>query len=396
MHVLIMPSERYLPKDDPLQGIFQQDQAHALKRHGYKVGVIAPPELRSIRLLIKKHSKWPVGKIIGDDQGIPVYNYHGWSWIPHRFQSQLLLWLRAGKILFKNYIKQHGKPDIIHAHNARNAGFLASKIKKRWNIPYVLTEHSSTYAREPIHSSEVSYIEEAFKNADKRLVVSPRLGNTLERVVGNSVCPWEWVPNIVDCKFTSNIQLRKKEHGKKPVRFLNVGSLIEIKGQDDLLQAFASKFTGKIDVQLRIGGDGILRRKLEILSERLRVDKQVTFLGKLTREQVLMEMQSCDVYVHSSHYETFGVVLIEALSCGKPVVSTACGGPECIVCDQNGKLVSPGDIISLGKAMEDVLVNIDSYEANWIRNDCIARFGEQAVVDQLSSIYQEITQGNKI
>jgi glycosyltransferase involved in cell wall biosynthesis len=391
MHILIIPSERYIPKDAPMTGMFQQHQAQALKRAGYKVGILSPPELRSLRLLRKGLSGWQTGVRVGDDQGIPVFKYYSWSWIPQRFQTYIWLRLQAWRTLFKRYVTQQGMPEIIHAHNARFSGLLASKIKKEWHIPYVLTEHSSEYVRGLIRSSEIADLKDAFKHADKRIVVSPGLGHVLERIIGDSFSPWDWVPNILDVRFERNPPLRKSEdHPNRRFCFLNVGSLVEVKGQRDLLGAFAMKFEGKSDIQLRIGGNGPLRKKLEILSSELRIDKQVVFLGELSREQVLTEMQACDALVLSSHVETFGVVLIEALACGKPVIATACGGPECIVHKENGVLVSPHDIMKLGEAMEDMRENIDRYDSARIRNDCIARFGEQTVVGQLSKIYSEV------
>ena len=393
MHILIIPSERYLPKESPLSGIFQKDQAQALKSCGFKVGIISAPELHPIRLLMKGLSKWPKGIHVEEDEGIPIFKYSRLSWIPERFKDQLRwLRLRAGEALFRRYISQYGIPEIIHAHNAIFAGVLASKIKKKWQVPYVLTEHSSAYYRGLINDIEIKIIKDAFRNADRRIVVSPKLGYLLKRVVGDLVHPWEWVPNVLSSKFEKNTIVEKTERcNKDTFCFLNVGSIIEIKGQANLLYAFASKFKNKSDVQLRIIGDGHLKEELELLSYKLKIDKQVVFLGELNREQVFIEMQACDVYVHSSHYETFGVSLIEALSCGKPLVATTCGGPECIVCEGNGILVPPQDVLRLGEAMVTMRENIGFYNATWIRNDCIARFGTQTVVGQLSNVYKKIT-----
>ena len=341
--------------------------------------------------MCKGLSGWRTGIRVEDDQGIPVFKYDGWHWIPYIVQGQIWLLLRAGMTLFREYVTQHGLPDIIHAHNAQFAGFIASKIKQEWGIPYVLTEHSSAYARGLIRRSEMVYIKDAFQLAEQRLVVSPTLGHVLEEIIGDSVRPWEWVSNILDRSF-KNKALGKETNkdGDNPFRFLHIGSLIELKGQADLLRAFASKFEGKSEIQLRIGGSGPLRQELETLSKNLSIDQQVIFLGQLNREQVLAEMQTCDIYVLSSHYETFGVVLIEALACGKPVIATTCGGPDYIIQPENGVLVPPKDIVRLAEAMAVMKEKIDRYDPIRIRQDCISRFGEQAIIDQLSSIYREV------
>lgn len=390
MHVLVVPSERYVPKDDPLKGIFQRDQARALRKGGVRVGVISP-QLRSLRMFRKGWMETPGGYKVEDDQGIPVFTYHSWDWIPYLRYGKRWLWLRVGMALFKKYVSQEGNPDLIHTHNAESAGILAFRIKRLWNIPYVLTEHSSAYARKGIHALEIPAIREAYRGAEHRLVVSPHLGHILQEVIGDSVCPWEWVPNVLDDLFERGGYTRpNRAEQEGPFLFLHVGALIEVKGQENLLYAFAEQFRGEREVRLRIGGDGPLRKKLEALAKELGIADQITFLGELRREQVLTEMQACSAYVHASHHETFGVTLIEALSCGKPVISTTCGGPESIVQNTDGILVPPNDFKTLGKAMATVRENRGRYEAASIRKDCIARFGRDALVNHLSDIYQRV------
>lgn len=386
MHVLIIPSEQYIPEEDPLQGIFQQHQAHALKRAGYNVGVISP-QLRSPLMLRKKIFGWQIGITSEDDNGIPVLRYHGWD-MHTRLTRGFWSWLRAGMLLFERYVEEYGMPDIVHAHNAICAGVLAARLKNRFAIPYVLTEHSSSYARGLIRNSSKSLVKDVYRNADSRLVVSPALGYEVEKYIGDYDRPWRWVPNILDEKFEKSDTV--KDVHRDQFHFLNVGSLIDIKGHADLLQAFAGSFRGDKDVRLRIAGDGPLKGTLELLSSRLGIDRQVDFLGQLERKRVLAEMQSSDVYVHSSHYETFGVVLIEALACGKPVISTACGGPECIVMPENGMLVPIKDSLALGEAMELMRKNIGNYDTVRIREDCILRFGEKKIVGELTGIYKRI------
>jgi len=391
MHILIIPSERYVPPDAPLEGIFQQHQAHALARAGFKVGILSPFELRSLRLLAQGFGKYRTGVHVSDDGGIPVFKYRGWNWLPGIPGGHRELTLRSGKTLFRRYVAAHGLPDVIHAHNAQSAGVLASRIKEAYHIPYVITEHSSAYARDQITIAQMSYIRTAFRNASRRLVVSPQLGHLLEQVVPDGVLPWEWVPNILDAEFEQQTPVDTGQHVYRPFRFLNVGALIEVKGQDDLLAAFARQFAGNQEVELRIGGGGPLSEKLETLAQALAIGPQVTFLGELSHQNVLAEMQGCDAYVHSSHYETFGVVLIEALSCGKPIVATACGGPDSIVTPDNGLLATPSDAASLGQAMATLRDNIGRYDAERIRQNCIARFGAQAIVSQLANIYRAVT-----
>jgi L-malate glycosyltransferase len=167
-----------------------------------------------------------------------------------------------------------------------------------------------------------------------------------------------------------------------------LAALVENKGFDQLIRAFAS--LEKIDVELCIGGDGPQRGALEKLCKDLGVCDRVQFLGLLERREVLEQMNLCDAFVLASHYETFGIVYIEALSCGKPVLATSCGGPESIVHQQNGMLVPVGDTHELVKALERMVETIDNYDKQSIRDDCINRFGKQVIAERLSQLYQDV------
>jgi glycosyltransferase involved in cell wall biosynthesis len=82
--------------------------------------------------------------------------------------------------------------------------------------------------------------------------------------------------------------------------------------------------------------------------------------------------------------------LIEALSCGKPVIATRCGGPEWIVNEKNGFLVTKGDESYLANAMQKMVKNYHVFCPELIRKDCVGRFSEQAVVARLERIYASV------
>jgi glycosyltransferase involved in cell wall biosynthesis len=391
MHVLIIPSERYVTEEQSLGGIFQRDQARALKRSGLKIGVIAPTP-RSLRWLRMRLSGWSRGIEIEEDSGVPIYRCQNWSWIPGRVPY---LWMRLiinfGKKLFRLYIHDHGMPDLIHAHNALYAGVIAKHLKQDYGIPFILTEHSSAYLMNEIRRWQRPFVRDAFKNASARLFVSRYLGKAVEQAFPDAAAPWEWVPNVLDPLFEYQGALDDEiPDAQGVVCFLTVGNLVGVKGHNILLKAFARAFKDKHWVRLRIGGDGPLREGLEKLCNDLGIKDQVSFLGYLTREQVLAELRRCDAFVLPSFHETFGVVLIEALACGRPVIATSCGGPEEIVNATNGILVPPGDDLALGRAMLQMLNSLDSYDREKIRRHCLDMFGEAAIVGRLLKIYDRV------
>lgn len=127
-------------------------------------------------------------------------------------------------------------------------------------------------------------------------------------------------------------------------------------------------------------------KKLIALTKKLGVERQVRFLGELTRKQVKQEISESDAFVLSSEYETFGVVLVEALALGKPVIATKCGGPESIVISEVGYLVEK-ILKKLASALVAFVENKNKFDANFIREYCRSSFGEKAIVEKLEKIY---------
>lgn len=166
--------------------------------------------------------------------------------------------------------------------------------------------------------------------------------------------------------------------------------LTEKKRVENLIKAFSLLSEKYNDIQLKIGGDGVCRNDLEELAIELNIDNKIKFLGALTRDEVFIQINQADAFVLSSEYETFGVVLIEALALGKPVVATRCGGPESIVTDEVGVLVEKNSVPALCNGMEMIYTNRENLDANKIRTYCQKNFSEDAVTDKLLHIYQNI------
>jgi glycosyltransferase involved in cell wall biosynthesis len=137
-------------------------------------------------------------------------------------------------------------------------------------------------------------------------------------------------------------------------RLLFIGRLVPYKGVDVLLRAMT-----RVDATAWLIGDGPLRQRLEAEADRLHVTNRVRFLGPLSDAEVVAHLHACDVFVLPSvtHAETFGVVQLEAMTCGKPVVSTnvRSGVPWVNRHDETGLVVEPGDADVLADALNRLL-----------------------------------------
>jgi len=203
---------------------------------------------------------------------------------------------------------------------------------------------------------------------------------------------WSYVPNIVREDFITD-KINQKED--QVFDFINICYLTKKKKVDLLIKAFAKAFKSNATVKLKIGGYGEEKASLVELAKTLNVEEQVVFLGLLTREQVKEEISSADAFVLSSEYETFGVVLIEALALGKPVVATKCGGPESIVTPEVGYLVENNSEEGLSKAMLELIANKNKFNPEDIRTYCLDNFSENAVVARLGKVYASVLAKNE-
>jgi glycosyltransferase involved in cell wall biosynthesis len=385
MHILIIPSW-YPEFPGDIVGSFFREQAQALNNQGCKIGVITL-QLRSLRdwrsVLTGRYDT-----TVEDDHGVETYRKNGMGWFPRMPRLMAWLWKKHTMLLFEGYINEHGMPDIIHVHSMLYAGWAAKIIADKYQIPYVVTEHSSAFARGLVTPAKKNITKQIAKAAHKRLTVSEPFADLLSEFFMTKNYPWEVMPNIVHKRFFATTIRSRNE--VNPFTFINISLLTQNKGVDVLIKAFAKAIAIQPDMKLKIGGDGSEGAALAALSHELGVADSIEFMGMLSRDQVVEQMLASDVFVLSSLYETFGVVVIEALALGKPVIATRCGGPEDIVRKEDGILVQVNDVEALAAAMLTVYNNLGTYNGEEIQVACRARYSEQAITEKLMQVYNDV------
>lgn len=378
MKILVLPSYFGSP-ERPIVGTFFKEQALALLQAGHQVDVLFY-EARSLRDLSPAalwQSHWQT--VWRNENGLLVMHVRGWnpgvaSTPGGRIWSSLAL--RA----FARYLSKRGRPDLIHAHNSLWAGYTAARIQQKYGIPYVLTEHSSAFRFHVVPAGAGNFIRHAGNHAAARISVSHALAQSYEPYVSKPVAV---IPNVVDTDFFRPPDTPRQAHG---FTFLSVGNLLKTKGFNLLLYAFAERFAGDGSVQLMIAGAGPERDALIQLAADLGIASQVRLLGLLSRDQVRAAMAAADAFIHPSLQETFGVVLIEAMATGLPVVATRCGGPQEIFHPDCGLLIAPGDVPALAQALVDVRNR--SWNPALIREHAVSRFSPAVIAAALTQTYE--------
>ena len=386
MHILIIPSF-YPDKSHPTRGIFIRNQALAIKKAGNKVGVLVAPQMITMSdvfqfwgQLLNPHLD------IYNDRGIKTYYPRHWSFYPSIFTKECFI--RRSSNYFRNvlmeYINDVGRPDIFHAHNMMYGGIITSYMTKKFDIPFVLTEHSSAFLNGSINEWKVPYIKRTLRNADVVLPVSKALSNLLGTYQKPRII--SVMGNIVNANL---FNLPEEPNPMDPFVFSSIGYLIPRKRFDYLIKAFYNAFYRE-NVILNIAGDGPERNALEKLVHKLDLTSQVNFAGFLTPKEISLLIKNSHIVVSASQVETFGVTLIEAMACGRPVIATRSGGPEDYVTENNGILVPVANMHALSKAMRKIRRTWDQFDPESIRAQCISRFSEKAIVSRLENIYASL------
>ena len=375
MHVLLLPIS-YKSKFNLLSAPFFRDQALALKNKGLQLGVLCalPVSLKSIwrnKLFSFKEESY-------SDEGISTFISPFLS-IPKTPNRARRIRLEKGKELFKKYIESNGKPDIIHVHSFL-AGELALWIKNEYKIPYVITEHSSAFERKLLTDSDLKLALKVFENSHTNIAVSQSLSNAIKCYFKE--LDFQIIPNIVDTDFFNLIVKKQKDD----FQFINIAHLNKNKNQLHLIKSFTKVFKGNQFYKLLIVGQGPEKNNLQNWIDSNTMNSQIRLYGSASREEVRDLLHQSDCFVLSSKIETFGVVLIEAMSCGLPVLSTKCGGPESIITNNEVGILSDFDSFEENMA----LICSKKYYSNIIRKYAVDHFSENVIAEKLIKIFNQL------
>jgi glycosyltransferase involved in cell wall biosynthesis len=224
----------------------------------------------------------------------------------------------------KEFIKKE-KIDLIHAHFGLSFGLVGAILKKATGSPLVITLHGSGFNFKGWRKIFRPLTRYVLKNADSILAVSSSLKKMAEKETPKKI---KVIPNSVSPEEFRN---------KKSDFVLSVGRLAKLKGFDFLIRAAADPRLKK--VKFKIIGDGPEKENLGQLISSLGI-KNFELVGALSHEKTKEFMSRCSIFCLPSLSEGLPLVILEAMACGKPVVSTGVGGvTEAVENKKNGFVV---------------------------------------------------------
>lgn len=379
MHIMFIPSW-YDNDRNKVHGSFFREQATKLQEAGVKI-TVAYNEIWPLTLIGKIKEK--SGLYFNIEKELRTYRYKNYNFIP-KHPLMFNIFDKRMEKLYKEIIKKEGKVDIIHAQSSLWGGISASYIAKKYNIPLVITEHSSIKRGKYVRKSYYKRIVDSYKSADAIIAVGNGLKNEIEELTNRRDI--KVIGNLVDL---SLFDIRDIKDNKDEFIFFSLAFLEGEKGFDTLIKSFSRKFKNK-KARLIIGGDGTQREWLEGIAKSENIESQVTFVGALSREEVSKYMNKCDAFVLASRYETFGVVYIEALASGKPVIGTFNGGAEGIINENVGILTEIDNVDKLSDAMEYIEKNYKKYNKESLRKYCTQKFSSNVIINKIINVYKEL------
>jgi len=369
-------------------GIFVKDQVNELKKYFNNIYVISPlaygiQALRKTKF--QDYSYDNVSVFFPRYLNIPLFWFVGRSF-------WLIIEERAIIALIK---KQRIDFSIIHSHFTWPSGSVAVRIKKKYSVPLIITEHSSETFNQAIYKKDRFFIN-AWVEADR--IIRVRKNDIIKFIqVGISADKVIAIPNGFNTRIFRSIdpmECRKKLNlpfDKKII--LNVGNLYsEVKGHKYLIDAISIISKENKKFICIIVGSGSLRKKLEKDSTSRGLNDFIKFVGSVKHDEIPLWINACDVFVLPSLNEGNPTVMFEALGCGKPFIGTRVGGvPEVITSEDYGLLVEPANSEDLA---EKILISLNR---EWDQKKILDHAGQftwDSIAKQIIDVYKQVLKEN--
>ncbi len=276
---------------------------------------------------------------IEDDDGVKVYRVDNFMIAPNNFidwvmQLNFNMIAKVGEIIVKE-----GKFDVIHAHDWLTA-YAGKTLKYAYNTPLVSTIHATEAGRNSgIQGEMQKYINDTewmlTYESSEVIVNSNYMKNELQRLFGLPFEKINVVPNGVNLNLFSDIDrdydFRRKFAMDNEKIILFMGRLVYEKGIQHLIAAMPKILANYHDAKLLIAGKGGMIDELKAQANALSLGEKVYFTGYLGSKDVQKMYKCADVSVFPSTYEPFGIVALEAMLSGTPIVVSDIGGLNEIV-----------------------------------------------------------------
>lgn len=287
--------------------------------------------------------------------------------------------------------------DAIHAHFTYPDGWAAVQLGRQFGVPVIITEHASWrswFGTSPIVRTMAL---EALSGCVFHVSVGSALRREMADLTGENA-KLRVIPCGVD---GATFHRRSDGVAMKSRQILFVGAVRRVKGLDVLLRALRCLVQRGREETLVVAGDTFFEeyratlRHAEQMVASLGLQDRVRFLGGQEPAAVARLMQESAVLVLPSRRETLGMVLVEALACGTPIVATDCGGPSDIVTNEVGVLVPPDEPDTMARAIAHVIDHPGRYNPDRLRAHALGKFAWPRITTQYLELFECAAASNR-
>ena len=299
-----------------------------------------------------------------------------------RFYRANMMALKIGRDKSRPY-------DLIHVHILTRLGVIAWIQKLLHKTPYIVTEHWSRYLPGNDFSGFLRkfFTKIVVRNAKLVTTVTENLGNAM-KAHGLKNDNYVVLPNVVNLDMFHITEKNTDATGHVPT-IIHI-SCFEDKSKNisGLLESLKIINDKGIDFQCTLIGEGMDFEMMKQKAESMQLINKVSFTGLLEGQALADELSSGDFLVLSSNYENMPVVILEALASGLPVVSTNVGGIKEMIDETKGILVEPRNREALAEAIIKMIETYKNYNATYLRNSVIEKYGYESVGRFLDKMYK--------
>ncbi len=297
-------------------------------------------------------------------------------------------YLSLFKKQIKQYIEKNGFPSLIHVQVPMKAGVLALWCRKKYGIPFIVTEHWCAYNL--LNPKNFFTRDPLFRRLTKRIFEAALLTETVCDVNAQelrSLFPIKKALVINNVADTRQFYYEPSKQSN-PFTFVHVSSLTHQKNITGILTAFGKLNQRASNWRLIIIGPHT--SELQLFAEGKGIGKNINWLGEVPYQTVADHVRNAHCMVMFSRYENSPCTIIEALCAGLPVIASNAGGIPEVINDTNGRMVDSENVEQLEKELADMIDHYSIYQCEQIARDAQAVFSYETVGRQIQQVYQEV------
>lgn len=290
----------------------------------------------------------------------------------------------------KLILKQNGLPKLTQVYVFWMAGIAAFTLKKIYSIPYIITEHwTGFYKNSPSDMYKNNFLiryifKMILKSANHFIAVAYKLKNRILEWSPKAMVTV--IPNVVD---TSIFYLQPTTDKKHSFRLVHASTMKIQKNSIGLLNGFENAVKENNNLELLLVGH-VPQNIEDKINASVLLQQKVKCLGEVPYTTVKDIMLTGDAYIMFSRYENLPCVILEALCCGLPVITTDAGGCAEVISPSNGIVVQNENEMELTQAILEMVNNRASYNSFTISQDATKLFNYKTVSAQIVNVYENI------